>query len=97
MASTVDTAQITQAIHSSVEFAKILLGDEQASDFKLEEFEESADRHAWLVTISFLREENVQPLSFIAGIATKVRVYKVIEVTKETGEPVAMRNKPSSQ
>ena len=93
MSQTIETAQQAQVIQVAVKFVKDLLSNEPVEDFRLEEFQESPDHGAWLVTVGFLREEHRQPLKYLAGVSMKVRTYKVIEVDKQSGMPIAMRNR----
>ncbi len=93
MSQTVDATQQEQTIQAAVEFAKRLLSNEPVEDFRLEEFQESPDHRLWLITVGFLREEKRQPLKYLTGVAMKIRTYKVVDVDRATGQPVAMRNR----
>lgn len=93
MSQTIDVVQQGQIIQAAVDFAKRLLSSEPVEDFRLEEFQESPDHRSWLVTVGFLREEKRQPLKYLTGVSMKIRTYKVVEVDKVTGQPVAMRNR----
>ena len=93
MAQIMDATQQAQVIQAAIEFARRLLSEEPVEDFRLEEFQESPDHRSWLVTVGFLRQETRQPLKYLSGVSMQIRTAKVVEVEKESGQPVAMRNR----
>lgn len=79
------------AATSALSFVRDLLADERVSDFQLEEVVPSPDQQHWLVTIGFTRTKEMGTIPLLDFVPVRIHDYRVVEVDKETGEPLAMR------
>lgn len=65
----------------------------QLLDLQLEEVQRSEDDKFWLITFGFVRKKNpINELQKVIG-TTNERVYKLIKVNAESGQPLAMQMK----
>lgn len=83
---------VKQAVRAAADYLDMLYEEQPLADVRLEEVEKTSDRQNWLVTWSFSRTESPAGNAFqaLAGPQTR-RVYKVVEIEGDSGEPVAMR------
>ena len=88
---------IKQAVHAAEKFFKELYDKETLKNFLVEEVELSEDEKDWAVTVGFdFGEEHVsEPAQFSSKSSTPRagRVYKVVRIDKETGEPLSIKTK----
>ena len=88
---------IKQAVHAAEKFFKELYDQETLKNFLVEEVELSEDEKDWVVTVGFDFGEAkaVEPALFTSKSSTPRagRVYKEVQIDKETGEPKSIKTK----
>ena len=88
---------IKQAVHAAEKFFKELYDKEILKNFLVEEVELSEDEKDWVVTVGFdFGEIQVsEPALFTSKSSTPRagRVYKEVQIDKETGEPRSIKTK----
>jgi hypothetical protein len=88
---------IKQAVHAAEKFFKELYDKETLKNFLVEEVELSEDEKDWVVTVGFDFGEVpvVEPAQFSSKSSTPRagRVYKEVQIDKETGEPRSIKTK----
>lgn len=84
---------VKQAVKAAAEYMQMLYEGEELTDLRLEEVEKSSsfDDNNWLITFGFTNANTpANAFQALAG-SNRERIYKVIEVDGDTGEPIAMR------
>jgi hypothetical protein len=88
---------IKQAVHAAEKFFKELYDKEILKNFLVEEVELSEDEKDWVVTVGFdFGEAPVsEPALFTSKSSTPRagRVFKEVQIDKETGEPRSIKTK----
>lgn len=93
------------SIKEAIQIAKKYVRDvydesgEPISDIGLEEVTRSDDGRVWLITVGFTLPDkrrqqaalNENLGTFLGGLATLTRQYKVVHIDAETGEPLMMK------
>lgn len=82
---------VKDAATNAISFVRDLLADEKVGDFQLDEVIPSSDQRHWLVTVGFTRTREMGTIPILDFVPIRIHDYRVVEVDKETGEPLAMR------
>ncbi len=85
---------VKEAVASSIKYVKDLYPEEPLNDLLLEEVELSDDEKFWLVTLGFTRKTipySHSALDLLTHREDYERVYKVIKVKAEDGNPVSLK------
>jgi hypothetical protein len=88
---------IKQAVHAAETFFKELYDKETLKNFLVEEVELSEDEKDWVVTVGFDfgGAQASEPAQFTSKSSTPRagRVYKEVQIDKESGEPRSIKTK----
>jgi hypothetical protein len=92
---------VKKAVGISLKYIQELFADEAITDVTLEEVALSEDSKRWFVTVGFTREletplgsKTTGPFDFLpvpTSVSTAARVYKIVELDADSGEPIAVR------
>jgi hypothetical protein len=80
---------VKEAVKAATEFLGPLYPG--ATGFRLEEVEPGAD-DIWRVVLSFFpTDPSLSPIEVLSGTGGRKRLYKSIEINKNTGRPIALK------
>jgi hypothetical protein len=96
---------VKQAVAIAMDYVQKLFGQEDLSNFGLEEVEANNDEGLWLVTVGFSRPWDFPKADASRSLliplsgpqTTPRRDYKVVQIEADTGQVLAVKNRSVGQ